>query len=36
MISDLHLGSSRQADLLRRAELREPLLAARWQTSTGW
>jgi hypothetical protein len=28
VISDLHLGSSRQADLLRRADLREPLLAA--------
>jgi Calcineurin-like phosphoesterase len=28
VISDLHLGSSRRADLLRRAELREPLLDA--------
>jgi predicted phosphodiesterase len=28
VISDLHLGSGTHADLLRRAELREPLLAA--------
>jgi predicted phosphodiesterase len=28
VISDLHLGSSRQSDVLRRADLREPLLAA--------
>jgi UDP-2,3-diacylglucosamine pyrophosphatase LpxH len=26
VVSDLHLGSTRDADLLRRAELRAPLL----------